>query len=342
MNISFFDDKPNLDELDFKIDLLKNYKNLTIDEINNLVFYGLPGSGKTTKIYALLCSLFDKKVYDLKNVFFEEDKKKIFYKASIYHIEVDPINLGSDEKLFVQTFLKAYVETRNIGLNISKVILIKNANCLSKQSQMALRKIIEQNSYTSKFIFELSSISNFSIPLLSRFLHIRIKAPSYNQIKECLTNFSFRKNIIISESKIEEIINDSNIIKNTYNLKKIFGYYRYYLTTGKDFKFLYYDKFHEIFNYIIVKKISFVTLQKIRDIVNEMYINLVNLNDLVTYLLNKLINIYSNDHYIIDKILTLAIQTDINIKKGNKDCLHVEYFIISVIDIINNRKCIVI
>jgi hypothetical protein len=334
MNISFFDDKPNLDELDFKINLLKYYKNLHIDEINNLLFYGPHGSGKTTKIYALMCSIFDAKVYDLKNVFFEEDKKKIYYKSSIYHIEVDPLNLGSDEKLFIQTFLKSYVETRNIGLNISKVILIKNANHLSKQSQMALRKIIEQNSYSSKFIFELSSITNFSLPLLSRFLHIRIKTPKYSEIKECLKNFSERKNIIIDESKIEEIINKSDIIKNNYNLKKIFGYYRYYILTGKDFKFIYYDKFEEIFNYIIAKKISFISLQKIRDIINELYINLVNLNELITYLFDKLIYIYDND--IINKILKIAIQTDLNIKNGNKDCLHVEYFIISVIDAIHN------
>ena len=60
MNISFFDDKPNIDELDFKLDILENFKNIKIDELNHLLFYGIPTCGKTTKIYALLSSIFDK------------------------------------------------------------------------------------------------------------------------------------------------------------------------------------------------------------------------------------------------------------------------------------------
>ena len=342
MNISFFDDKPNLDEIDFKFPLFDNYKNLHIDDINNLIFYGQPGSGKSTKIYAFLCSIFDKKVYDLKNVYFEDDKKKIFYKSSIYHIEVDPVNLGSDEKIFIQTFLKSYVETRNIGLNISKVILIKNAHLLSKQSQMAIRKIIEKNSYTTKFIFELLNISDFSKPLLSRFLQLRIKAPTFNEIKDCIINYSLRKNINITEDKIEYIIKTSNILENTYNLKKIFGYFRYYVLTDKDFKFLYYNKFEEIFDYIIAKKISFVSLQKIRESVNEMYINLVDLNDLIKYLFNKLIKIYNKDYHFCNQLLERTINCDNRIKKGNKDCLHAEYYIISLIDLIHNQKYIVV
>jgi hypothetical protein len=33
MNISFFDEKPNLDELDFKLPLLENYKNIDINAL---------------------------------------------------------------------------------------------------------------------------------------------------------------------------------------------------------------------------------------------------------------------------------------------------------------------
>jgi DNA polymerase III delta prime subunit len=83
MNISFFDDKPNIDELDFKLNILENFKNIKIDELNHLLFYGIPTSGKTVKIYALLSSIFDKKVYDLKNVIFEDKKFTIhqFFKT---------------------------------------------------------------------------------------------------------------------------------------------------------------------------------------------------------------------------------------------------------------------
>ena len=38
MNISFFEDKPTLDELDFKYDFLKKFKNFDIDNLPNLLF----------------------------------------------------------------------------------------------------------------------------------------------------------------------------------------------------------------------------------------------------------------------------------------------------------------
>jgi len=130
MNISFFEDKPLVEDLHFSNDFIEKISKWKPDELINLLIYGGNGNGKTTQIYALLASIFDKRVYDLKNVIFEEDRKVMNYKASIYHIEIDPLQLGSNDRLFIQTFLKLYIETRNIGLNIPKIILFKNANLL--------------------------------------------------------------------------------------------------------------------------------------------------------------------------------------------------------------------
>jgi DNA polymerase III delta prime subunit len=221
MNISFFDDKPTLNELDFKIPILDNLSNVNINEIVNMMFYGIPSCGKSTKIYALLASIFNKSVYDLKNITFEEDRKIMIYKASIYHIEVNPLTLGSNEKLFINSFLKSYTESRNIGLDIPKIILIKNADSLSKQSQMSLRKIIEKTSLTAKFIFEVSNLSNIQEPIISRFLLIRVKMPSLNDIITCLKNFSIKKNIVINDIIINEIIEESCKISPFLNLKKM-------------------------------------------------------------------------------------------------------------------------
>jgi DNA polymerase III delta prime subunit len=336
LNISFFEEKPNMDQLDFKIPLLENLKNYNLDEITNLLFYGPKSSGKTTKIYAFLASLFNKSVYDLKNITYEDDKKILNYKSSIYHVEINASNLGSNEKLFIQSFLRYYVETRNIGLDIPKIILIKNANLLSKQSQLSLRRIIEKNFNTAKFIFEINDISNFSEPLLSRFLLIRVPLPKLDDIKLCLINFSKRQNINISENEITDIVNESNKINTSIDLKKIFGFYRYYIVTNKKFKFIYYDKFYEILEYIYSKKISFVTLLKIRDLVNEMYISLVPLNELIFFLFNNLLKKYSTNDKFIEDLLKITISSDIYLKKGNKECIHAEHYIVSIINLLQN------
>lgn len=335
MSLSFFEDKPTLKNLDFKLDILNNLEKIKLEDLNNLLFYGIPGSGKTLKIYSFLASILDNRVYDLKNVEYEEDKKLICYKASIFHIEIDKFNLGSNEKIFIQSFLKSYTETKNIGLGLPKIVLVKNANLLTKQSQLALRKIMDKNYITSKFIFEISNLSNLIYPLKSRFLIIRIPMPNLTDIKICIKDFSKRKGYNIEDSAVDNIILESNKISNTLNLKKIFGFLRYFLLTGTHFKYLYYDTFYQIFDIISNKKITFILINKIKEIVNEMYINLVPMDELLLFLFNKLLEKYSNNNIFIYNLIDLTNKCDLNLKNGNKECLHLEFYIISIIDLLN-------
>jgi len=334
MNLSFFDDKPDLNDLDFKLPLIHDLKNVNINEMVNIMFYGINASGKTTKVYALLASMFNKTVYNLKNIEIEEDKKVMIYRASEYHIEVNSVSLGSNEKLFISSFLKNYVQSRNIGLNLPKIVYIKNAELLSKQSLMSLRKIIEKSVYTAKFIFEVNSLSKIPDAILSRFLLVRVKMPTKIEIKNCLIDYSMRKKINIKNEEIDEIINNSCKISNILNLKKIFGFYRYFVCTNKKFSFLYYDYFFEIFQYMN-KKISFVTIQKIRDIVNEMYINLIPMEELMIFLFEKFCEKYNNDIVFIGNLMKITTDCDNLLKAGNKKCLHLEYYIISIIDLLH-------
>ena len=340
MHISFFEEKPTLDDLDFKIEQLFKFKNanIDIDSMNNLLFYGPKGSGKTTKIYALLATLFDKKVYDLKNLVHEYDKKTMNYKGSIYHIEINPVDLITNEKVFVQTFLKTYIETRNIGLDIPKIVLIKEANNLSSQSQMALRRMIEKNHMSAKFIFEITSLSNFSEPLISRCLLFRVPMPKIDEIKICLEK-NIIKNEITNKEYIDDlisyIIKESTLIDNTVNLKKIFGFYRYFIATRERFKFMYYDKINEIFEYIINKRISFVNLKKIRDIIHELYINTVPMDEIISFIFHKTLEKFADkNNDFREELLRITVDCDKLLKKGNKECLHVERYAISVIDLL--------
>jgi len=340
MHISFFEEKPLLDDLDFKIDQLSKFikSDIDLNIMNNLLFYGPKGSGKTTNIYALLATIFDKKIYDLKNLVHEYDKKIMNYKGSIYHIEINPLDLITNEKTFIQTFLKTYIETRNIGLDIPKIIIIKEANSLSSQSQMALRRMIEKNYMSAKFIFEITSLSNFSEPLISRCLLFRIPLPKIDEIKICLEKNIIKNKITNKEyinDLIDYIIKESSLIENNINLKKIFGFYRYFIATQERFKFMYYDKINEIFEYMSSKRISFVNLKKIRDIIHELYINTVPMDEIINCMFYKTLDFFKdkNDSFR-EELLRITVDCDKLLKKGNKECLHVERYIISIIDLL--------
>jgi hypothetical protein len=161
--------------------------------------------------------------------------------------------------------------------------------------------------------------------------------PSIIDIKLSIVNFLNKRNIILDENTIDNIINESNKINIFINLKKIYGYLIYYLVTKEKFNYLYYDKFYEILNYVNNKRISFTNLQKIRELVNDMYIHLVPLDELIMFIFNNVYKSNINNKNIISKLLDLSCEVDNNIKKGNKECLHIEYFITSVIDILHNK-----
>ena len=92
-------------------------------------------------------------------------------------------------------------------------------------------------------------------------------------------------NIIISSDTTYKIINESVEYKNTniYNLKKIYGKYYHYKYTGKEFVYFYDNMVEELINTIETKKILMSNLEKIRTIINELYINLYPMKKLIFY-----------------------------------------------------------
>ena len=101
-----------------------------------------------------LCSLLDKRVYTLKNNQVEIEKKIFKFRSSIYHLEIDCLELVNNERIFFNNYLKGYCETRNIGLNLPKIIYFMNIEVIHKNSILFLRKLIESNYQSSKFIIE--------------------------------------------------------------------------------------------------------------------------------------------------------------------------------------------
>jgi DNA polymerase III delta prime subunit len=341
MNLSFFEEKPLLKDLDFPCELLEKYSKINIEELNNILICGSASSGKTMKIVAFLASLFDKKVYDLHNNHFEEDRKSMHYKSSIYHIEIDCIQMGSNNTFFIQHFIKTYSESRNIGLGIPKIIYFKNADYMPKQSQMILRKIIEKNSVTARFIFEVTFLSRFLPALISRCLIIKIKNPNMEEVKKAIQKKIQQKNLEMTDEEIITFIKKNNNIRSGmgmigFDLKRIFGSLECKILTGKEFTYIYNDKMQELVNIILLKKQSFLIFQQIRDLIHEMYIHLVSMEELLLFIFNKVYEKYSNKNEIVYKLLALSVEADLSMKKGNKECIHIEHYIISIIDLIHN------
>ena len=341
MYLSIFDDKPNLDEIDFPHSYLKKYATSHLDSLNNMIFCGIKGSGKTIKVYAFLCSLLNNKVYDIKTQTFNCDNKCVQYKASIYHIEIDALELLTGERVFFSNFLKEYCETRNIGLNLPKIIYIKNAEQLNKLSFLFLRKLIEKSYVSCRFIFEMTSVSSIPGPLLSRFFIVRIPMPSQPEIVSCLKNYLYRKGKPIEENILIQLIKKSKKT-NSYDLKSIFGFVRYYLVTGKYFEYFYNQYQNKILDIIFNKNLNMNEINSLKGIIEDMFVNLIDSNELISLLNQQIFNkldelkIQHNDLKI--ELIQIALKHDLNIKRGNKEFVHVLNYIIDTIECIHTKN----
>lgn len=328
---------------------------------NNLILYGPNGCGKTTQLYALIASMYGKTVYNFKYIEYECNKKIVYYKKSKYIIEFNPIEMNNNDYNFIQSFIIDYInllcpENNKFKKNITTktldnilmcstkpllqqdtniqhptIIIITNAEKLSYKSQMILRKIIEKYQDLVKFIFETNNLNAIIGALQSRCLNIRIPMPSLDTIFNIATKYYGSKeyNDYINGYKIyvehslqkksmSEILNTIELIVNDIDVN-------------------YDNKYDNLIK--LIDNYKYNNISAIREIIYNLYIS-NDSNNIITYLTHYYIKKYSNHNNTIAcnicyNIISKAAEIDYIKHKSNKDFIHIEYFIISLINIIH-------
>ena len=141
--------------------LLNNISN-NYKDIPHIVFYGPHGSGKKTRIMALLNDIYNETVYTTKMKEYEFKKKKTYQvKYSNYHNEINPSIHKVNDFDVLNNYIKLLSSSQNvINKNNLKTLVIYNLDELSDKTQYSLRRIMEIHSAHIKIIFTANNISN--------------------------------------------------------------------------------------------------------------------------------------------------------------------------------------
>jgi|SaaInlStandDraft_5_1057022.scaffolds.fasta_scaffold05037_5 DNA polymerase III delta prime subunit len=337
MSISFFEETPTINDIDFNNNFYKSFNFLNIENMPNLIFNGQKGSGKTIKIYSLLCSLLDKRVYTIKNNEIELDKRIFKFKSSIYHLEIDCIELQNNERTFFNNYLKEYIDSRNIGLDIPKIIYLINIDKINKNSLLYLRKLIESTYQSCKYIFETNNISFIPESLISRFLIIRVKSPQRDEIELVIKNIIKNNKLKITKKIINNIIDYDAKYKTYYDLNNIFLALNYYIDTKEILKNNFYSIIDELINIILLKKLNFTITKNIKTICEKIFINCYDVNELINIISKILLDKYKNNIDICFKIIELSTACDHDLcRSTGKYFIHLENYFIKLILLLNN------
>lgn len=178
-----------LRDLDFHPDLTNRLQKIAqTTDLPHLLFYGPSGAGKKTRIFCLLREIFGPGVERMRverKSFKATSAKTVEITAlgSNYHLEMNPSDVGMYDRVVVQEIIKEIAASQSVAATTEdsrpfKVVVLMEADQLTKEAQHGLRRTMEKYASTCRIILCCESLSRIIEPIRSRCLAIRVPAPS--------------------------------------------------------------------------------------------------------------------------------------------------------------------
>ncbi|KAF8972164.1 P-loop containing nucleoside triphosphate hydrolase protein [Flammula alnicola] len=207
-----------LDALQYHHGLSERLKSLAASgDFPHMLFYGPSGAGKKTRISCTLRQLFGPGVEKLKidqRIFLSPSKRKLEINIvqSNYHIEITPSEAGNFDRVVIQELLKEIAQTQQVDLSAKqrfKVVIINEADSLSRDAQAALRRTMEKYMSNMRIILCANSTSRLIAPIKSRCLLMRVAAPSEEEMMAVLQSVARRAGFDLPPDAGDKIVEDS-------------------------------------------------------------------------------------------------------------------------------------
>lgn len=290
-----------LDEVSGHTDIINLFRNyVKTKTLPNIIIHGEPGSGKTSSILALARELYGEE----------------HFKTEVYELNASDERGIDTVRNKIHSLAKKSVSSP-VGF---KLIILDEADFLTKDAQAALRKIMEKYSDKTIFCLLCNYIYKIIPPIKSRCAPFYFKPLTNEEIKKQLLKIAETEQINIKEDQINFIIKmssgdlrkaiillqQSNFNKNIEDLMGVID--------------------HSIYEKIFMNKCNSKTIyETVDEIFNNGY-NISNIvKDIFRYTLEKDMNEDKKQ-----KIIEYLVNTDKNINLGCNEYLHFLNLCISI------------
>jgi replication factor C subunit 3/5 len=132
--------------------------------------------------------------------------------ASVYHLEITPSDVGNYDRVVVQDLLKEVAQTQQVDQAAKqrfKVVVINEADHLTRDAQAALRRTMEKYSPNLRLILLANSTANIIAPIRSRTLLVRVAAPTHEEICAVLASSAKKEGWPVAKGLHQRIAEES-------------------------------------------------------------------------------------------------------------------------------------
>lgn len=336
----------SLDQLDYHESITRNLKALaSTGDFPHLLVYGPPGSGKKTRIYATLNELFGAQVEKLKidvKTFTTSSNRKLEFNvlSSPYHLEITPSDMGNNDRVVIQDLLKDVASTEQVDFQHGKsnlkhrfkVVIINEADSLSRDAQAALRRTMEKYSSNIRLIMISNTTSNIIAPIKSRTLLVRIPAPSVNDIGSILERIANKESIKFSDNNTTAYFEtlaadcDRNLRKSLLAFETISMQNETIQTSSKSFVTLDWEEIIKNLARSIISSKTVANLAKIRVVFYELLSHCIPARLILKTLVFDLVQLLQSQPVAVISLMQLAAVFDERLSLGQKSIFHLEGF----------------
>ncbi|RLN15234.1 hypothetical protein BBJ28_00008217 [Nothophytophthora sp. Chile5] len=315
-----------LEELDFHPEVTKRLGNLaSAPDLPHLLVYGPSGAGKKTRVMALLRALYgdgalklrlEHKSFKVPN---RSTKVEVTTVASNFHIELNPSDAGSSDRLVVQQLLKEIAQYHLADANARrpfKTVVLTEVDRLSRGAQHALRRTMEQHTATCRLVLLCDSPSKVIDPLRSRCLGVRVAAPSTDEICAVLQGVCSKEGLDYCAPLGREIA-----AKSERNLRRAL----LMLETCRQIQLPAWEDYVCTLAKVVLQEQSPAGLLKAREMIYELLSNCVPSEVILKVLCRELMARLDDD--LKHELVHWAAYYEHRMQRGSKDIFHFEAFL---------------
>lgn len=311
-------------------------------EFPHLIFYGPDGAGKKTRVHCFLSKVYGEGIYKMNTINKELKikSKSISYMvtSSNYHLEFCPSDVGNNDKFIISHVIKETSSFSQLDAESQKnfkVIVLLEADKMTKEAQSALRRTMEKYSENCRIIMIVNDLASIIDPIRSRCFALRIPAPNKDEIKNILKSIKKSENVDINDKELESITE-----KYGKNVRECITCLQM-TSLGNYNKRVYEPEYNNIFNLInsqIIKEQSAKSLREIRSLFMELLIHGFRASYIIYKMTSDLIDSNMIKEDIKRKIVEAGSLYDIRAKNGTKDFIHLEAFAAKIMMFIAENK----